>query len=226
MSNTRLPLAALVTLVLSLLLVVAPSATAKFAEKTPEELTNGVLADFIKYGTVRDPNPQGENIDERSERYAQIAESIVKACRNHPWPGWPLEGCVALSSTAAKWESGLLRSVHEGGLKGPAGELCLFQLHRLIVRVPDESWRVTREEWLKTTGLDREATDMCADAGVRSLGWQVKRCSIKYEGGGWYQAGRVFQAYHLPNSGCPIMISEMSGKRGRSYQSLLWKIQR
>lgn len=211
------------TLVLTLTLVtLAPRVQA--SEKTPVELASRLLVDFVKYGVSRNPNPTDETLDARSERYALIAESIVQACQNNPWPGWSLAGCVALSATAAKWESGLLRSVHEGSLKGPAGELCLFQLHRFVTGIPREPWRISREEWLATPGLDAVHTYNCTDAGVRALGWQIARCQIRPEGGSWYPGSRIFQMYHLPNGGCVSMISEMSGTRGRSYQSLLWKL--
>ncbi len=210
--------------ILAVLLLFAGFADAGTITKTPEELEVGLFEDFQKYGEWREPN---STETARDERYRLIASSIVDACKRRSWPGWPLAGCVALAATAAKWESGLLKDVHEGGRLGPSGERCLFQLHRKAVAIPSPEWRISPEEWKRTTGLDEEATQACADAGVRALGWQVARCRIAFEGGGWYPASRVFEEYHVPLPGCPVRgISEMSGKRGRNYSSLLAKIRR
>lgn len=203
-------------LIVLLALAVPPSAA---------PLSERVFADLHEYGVAREPGgPMGETVDERDVRYHDVAVAIDEACTAHPWPGWPHVACVALATTAAKWESGLLRTVHEGTLLGKAGERCLFQLHRKVSLVPNPRWRVSENEWSQTTGLGPEATARCADAGVRVLGWQIVRCGIKYEQGGRYAAAHVFAEYHHPDARCEAVVSRMSDTRAGSYVSELRRL--
>jgi hypothetical protein len=195
------------------------------AVTSTEPLPERVFDGLHEYGKAREPNgPIAETMTERDARYHDIAVGIDAACTRHPWPGWPHVACVALATTAAKWESGLLKTVHEGTLLGKAGERCLFQLHRKVSLVPSAKWRVTPEEWAATTGLGAEATARCADAGVRVLGWQIARCGIKYEQGGRYVASQVFAEYHMPSADCRTVISRMSDTRAGSYQAELMRL--
>jgi len=188
-------------------------------------IVDRVFDDLHEYGALREPSgPIGETYEERDARYRDVAGAIDMACTQHPWPGWPHAACVALSETAAKWESGILKTVHEGSLLGKAGERCLFQLHRKITLVPNDHWRVSEAEWKQTTGLGPEATARCADAGVRVLGWQIVRCGIKYEAGGRYAAAHVFAEYHLPDANCRSVVSKMSDMRAGSYLTALRKL--
>jgi hypothetical protein len=209
--------------ILVALLLLAVFAIGAKPRKTPEELAGAVFDDFHKYGTMREPNTT-EDLDARDARYRFTAEKLVESCQKHPWPGWPLDACVTLSATAAKWESGFLLSVQTGKLKGKAGELCFFQLHPSVISIPDPAWSITREEWKSTVGDGDDAVAHCVEAGVKALGWQVKRCRIKFEGGGWYAGSHVFAEFHIPSTSCDAIISGMSGTRGRSYSSLLQKI--
>lgn len=205
------------------LLAVAAFAIGAKPQKTPEELADAVFNDFHKYGAMREPN-SAEELVARDARYRLTSEKLVESCQNHRWPGWPLDACVALSATAAKWESGLLWDVQTGKVMGKAGELCFFQLHPAVISIPDPVWGITRDEWKATVGFSDEALAHCVEAGVKALGWQVKRCGIKFEGGGWYSGSVVFAEYHIPSARCDSMISSMSGTRGRSYSSLLQKM--
>jgi len=202
-----------------LLALAAPPSAPPLAEQ--------VFADLHDYGKAREPDgPIGETLDERDARYHDVAVGIDAACTAHPWPGWPHVACVALATTAAKWESGLLRTVHEGTLLGKAGERCLFQLHRKVSLVPSARWRVSENEWAQTTGLGAEATARCADAGVRVLGWQIARCGIRYESGGRFVAAQVFAEYHHPDARCQAVVSHMSDVRAGSYVAALRRLQK
>lgn len=164
-----------------------------------------------------------ETNDEALARITTISYAIGRACQEHPIPGWPIEGCVALAGTAAKWESGLTREVHAGAKLGPSGELCLFQIHPDAL-ANDPAYRVTREEWNTLGGIDVEATVRCATAGVKTLGYHVHRCRIGFENGGWIAAARVFSEYHLPSTACHAAISRMSVSRAMDYRALYRKL--
>jgi hypothetical protein len=179
---------------------------------------------LLGYHSVH-PNPkwQQESAEDRSARLHDIAEASVAACEAEIdlMTGWPIAGCVALEATAAKWESGLRIEIHSGEEKGPAGELCLNQLHRTVSLIPNSKYRITRSEWLATPGLGIEATERCTFAGVKVLAWHVHRCKIRYEGGGWSAAMHVFAEYHHPSQSCTAAALPMSSRRAISYQYLL-----
>ena len=190
-------------------------------------LTERVFSDLHDYGFAREKDgPIGEALDERDARYRDIALAIDAACRAHPWPGWPHKACVAMATTAAKWESGMLRTVHEGSKVGAAGEKCLFQLHRKTTLAPLNKWHIAMTEWEQLTGLGPEATARCADAGVRVLGWQVARCRIKFARGDRWPAAQVFGEYHFPSATCDAPPGAMGFARAGSFVSLYEKLVR
>jgi hypothetical protein len=187
-------------------------------------LTEALFLLLLGYHSVHvNPAWRHEADEDRRARIHDIAEAVVAACKGEIdlMPGWPLAGCVALEATAAKWESGFRVEIHSGEEKGPAGELCLNQLHRTVSLIPNAKYRVTREEWLATPGLGLESTERCTFAGVKVLAWHVHRCKIRYEGGGWWPAVQIFSEYHHPSQTCGAVALPMSTRRALSYQYLL-----
>ena len=169
-----------------------------------------------------------ENREEQKSRLAVIATAIVETCEAHPIEHLNLRGCAALEATAVKWESGLLRAIHEGSQRGPSGELCLNQLHRTVIQIPNPKWAITHEEWLNSTGLDLASTTRCTTLGVRVLGWHVHRCWRK-----WVhiktldeKIEHIWAEYHIPDSqSCMSQVSHMSVMRAESFRELALKLQ-
>lgn len=182
--------------------------------------------DLLAYHAGRvNPAHRHETEEQRQERIRWIADAIPKACAEFPFDvklGWTLEQCVALTSTAAKWESGLIVEVHAGTRKGPSGELCLLQLHRLIAAVPDARYKVTQEERLATVGLGKEATYRCALAGVKTIAWHIHRCRLRADD--LLSPSILFEQYHRPTTYCKPDFGAMSSRRALSYRALLAKI--
>jgi hypothetical protein len=203
--------------------LLAASIAAAPAPVTVEQLSDALVA----YHASRvDLAHRGEDEPARIERIGWVAAGIVAACKEHPFDeklGWTFNKCVALSSTAAKWESGLLREVHSGAKLGAAGERCLFQLHRSVSSVPDARYRVTPEELIATTGLDAEATARCAEAGVKSIGWHLHRCSLR--GDDFVAPAELFAEYHHPSNNCVATLTKMNSDRARSYRALLARLE-
>jgi len=180
---------------------------------------------LFTYHTTRvPPQYRHETEDARQTRIRTIAQAQVEECIENRIPGWPLKACVALGTTIAQWESGLLEEVHSGAKKGPAGEVCLFQLHRAVTAIPDKHYRITKEELEQSTGTDLDHTRMCVRLGMRIVRWHIKRCAIKYEGGGWSNTIALFAEYHHPDTYCHAYPLAMSSARAMSYQSLLHKL--
>jgi len=168
-----------------------------------------------------------ENRDEQKARLAVITTAIVETCEAHPIEHLNLRGCAALEATAVKWESGLLRAIHEGTQLGPAGERCLNQLHRTVTQIPNPKWAITHDEWLNSTGLSLAATQRCTTLGVRVLGWHVHRCWRKWSSKKLDEkVEHIFSEYHIPDSaGCMSHVSHMSVMRAESFRELALKLQ-
>lgn len=181
---------------------------------------------LLSYHTKRvNVNYRHETESEREARIRTIAEAIAKACEDFPLDrklGWTTNQCIVLASTMAKWESGLIKEVHEGNKKGPAGELCLFQLHRGIANIPDPVYRTSEAERLLTVGTDPESTLRCATAGVKTIAWQIHRCSLT--AGDFTAPAKMFEQYHWPDVNCTFRFNGMSSDRAASYRSLLAKL--
>jgi len=160
-----------------------------------------------------------EDREAQKARLHDIAEAAVESCRAHPlWfmvgkkkVTWPLAGCVAVSSTMPKWESGLLKEIQSGERLGPAGERGLFQLHRTVTKIPDPRWHITAEEWRAIGGLTPEDTRHQTDLGVRVLGWHVYRCQIAFKGADLMHLARLFAEYHHPSGWPCITYDEKYG---------------
>lgn len=107
-----------------------------------------------------------ETAAEGMDRYATIARANAKVCSNPPpaWkPRWGSLACSRGETTIARHESAFWRSVHEGRLRGPAGEVCLVQLHPAVLR----SLGIDPESLV---GIDDAATERCLRVGVELLG--------------------------------------------------------
>lgn len=175
------------------------------------------------YNSQVPPYMRHESELETNDRIELIVASIDRACDEHPLDGWSHEACVALGVTAAKWESGFLPSVHSGEKRGPSGEVCLFQIHPGAV-AGDPAYRVTHEEWLTLPGTSAEATQACANAGIKTLAWHIHRCHFNNEDR--YSAALVFAEYHQPTQTCAAMPSRMSFMRATDYAKTLKTIRR
>jgi hypothetical protein len=111
-------------------------------------------------------------------RWATIARAIELVALQPPaaWRGSPLQLTRALV-TIARHESAYWRSVHDGSLRGEAGEACLVQVHPEAARALD----VELEELV---GLSKDATTRCLRAGAALLGRARNQCPS--EGGHWF----------------------------------------
>jgi len=180
-----------------------------------------LFAIILIYHTVRVPTLyRHEPEDTRQTRLHVIAQSIVEECTENPIPGWPFRACVTLATTIPQWESGFVEAVHSGAKVGPAGEVCLYQLHRSVVHIPNPTYRITKEELAATLGTDYEHTRNCVRLGMRVARWHVHRCSFHYRNDSqWF-----FAEYHHPSVKCNAYVSAMSRDRGRSYGKLLAKL--
>ena len=185
-------------------------------------LAEALLAMLLKFHTTRVPERYwGESGLEREARISRIAESEVYACRKVKLPGrWTFGGCLALLQTVERWESGLERGVHSGEKRGPAGEICLVQLHHRVTApdaIHDPDYKITEEEWESLPGLDIDATRRCSFAGAKILMYHVSRCSIPFSADSWWTAARIFAEYHHPANDCHAVVLPMSSHRGMTY---------
>lgn len=188
-------------------------------------LAEAILAGLLKYHATRVPERYwGESHVEREARISRIAEANVHACRTVKLPGrWTFGGCLALLQTVEQWESGLERSVHSGEKRGPAGEICLVQLHHRVTApeaIHDPDYKVTEEEWESLGGLDIDATRRCAFAGAKILMYHASRCRIPFAADSWWMAARIFAEFHHPDNECHATILPMSSHRGMTYASI------
>ncbi len=107
--------------------------------------------------------------EERGEaltRWATIARSVETVCSDPPpaWkPRWGSLGCARGIVTIMRHESAYWRSVHEGKLRGPAGEVGLPQLHPAVLK----SLGIDPET---VVGIDAAATERSLRVAVELLG--------------------------------------------------------
>jgi hypothetical protein len=109
-----------------------------------------------------------ETADEGLERWAVISVAAARVAESPPrewrWGGYvgALQA-VRAEITIARHESGFWRSVHEGRLRGAAGEVCLTQIHPATARA-------LGIELDSLVGVDLEATERCFRASLIVLG--------------------------------------------------------
>lgn len=225
-------------------------------------LVEALFNSLLSYHSIHvNSSYRNEAEDSRLTRLHYIAEATVEGCESHPlWylvgkkrVEWPLLGCVVITATTPKWESGFLVEIHSGAKRGPSGEIGLFQLHSQVTHIPDSRWRITPDEWASAKGTSLEDTKRQVSLGLRVIGWHVYRCKIPYSSK-LFQPSRLFAEYHHP-SGYPCAVYKeeivvlpkgsvalgilahppksqakwsgidgMSRARAKSYQQLLWKL--
>jgi hypothetical protein len=107
-----------------------------------------------------------ETSAEALDRWATIAQVSERVCNDPPpaWkPRWGALGCVRGIVTIMRHESAFWRSVHEGKLRGPAGEVGLPQLHPAVLN----SLGIDPET---VVGIDAAATERSLRVAVELLG--------------------------------------------------------
>lgn len=107
-----------------------------------------------------------EERGEALDRWATIAHSVDVVCSDPPpaWKsGWGSLACVRGIVTIMRHESAFWRSVHEGKLRGPAGEVGLPQLHPTVLR----ALGLDPETMV---GVDEAATERSLRVAVELLG--------------------------------------------------------
>jgi hypothetical protein len=187
-----------------------------------------LAAELVTYHEHRvDIAHRHETEESRLERLRWLADGIIAGCTAEPFDvklGWTFNQCVALATTAAEWESGLMVEVESGALRGPAGELGPWQLHRFVSAVPNPKYRVTPEELAASVGLSAETAALAARLGVRTLGWHVHRCRLR--GTDFVAPAELFAEYHRPSVNCTATLTKMNSDRARSYRALLARLER
>lgn len=148
---------------------------------------------------------RAESYQEGLVRYASIARSIGRVASAPPpgWPGTPAELARALV-VVARHESAFWRDVQVGTMRGPAGEVCLVQLHS-AAGIPEA-------ERQATVGLGDDALDRCFSWGARLFSRARAHC----KGRRW-----VFRAQSLYATG-----RSCSWAPAAKREKTLWRIQR
>lgn len=153
------------------------------------ELDEGVRAPGFSLAEGRvvwDTWTRRETYDEGMARYAIIARAVTRVANNPPaeWVWLGRLGALQIvraEVTIARHESGFWRSVHEGKLRGPAGEACLVQIHPATAR----HFGIDLESLV---GLDEDSTYRCIYAGVFVLAkarvLAERRC---HDGKHWFE---------------------------------------
>ena len=115
---------------------------------------------------------------EAIERWTVIAGAIETVAIDPPelWTGTPEELWRALV-TIARHESAYWGSVHDGTLRGAAGEACLLQIH-------PENWVKLGVSDTDLVGLDLASTERCIRAGATILAQSRDACGAA--GPGWF----------------------------------------
>lgn len=201
-------------------LLILAAVTAVAPPLTEDRLT-ALLADYHVH-RVDSAHRVGETEAERLERMRRLASGLLSAC-DAVFPalvdsrlGWDRTRCVALGAATIEWESGLLLEVHSGKRLGPAGERCVFQLHRKVSAVPDPRYRVTAEDLARVNGVDAESTDLCTLSGVKTIAWQIHRCGLRADD--FAAPAKLFSLYHHPRLCDDYVLSGMPAQRARTYR--------
>lgn len=131
-------------------------------------------------------------------RWGTIAIAMDRVAKRPPpsWrPSWATIGLVRGMVTIARAESAFWRSVHEGRLRGPSGEVCLVQV------MPSTATRLGVDPE-SLVGIDVEATERCLRVGAELLGLAVERCIGAEElKPGWFETAVV--SYWTPDRCVP-----------------------
>lgn len=107
-----------------------------------------------------------ETAAEGTDRWATIARASARVCSSPP-PAWKAKwgalACTRGLTTIMRHESAFWRSVHEGRLRGPAGEVCLVQIHPAVTK----ALGIDPETLV---GIDDASTERCLRVGAELLG--------------------------------------------------------
>ncbi len=121
---------------------------------------------------------------EGMDRFVTIAVAAARVANDPPagwdarWPQMPLpRGLVVIGRHESAW----WRSVHDGRLKGAAGEVCLTQIHPSVFGLLG----VTADELV---GLDVDSTERCFRAAAELLTRATPYCGVDPRGSGvaWF----------------------------------------
>jgi len=128
------------------------------------------------------------------ERLALVA-NVVEQVAGEYAPRWRwgrpmLEAAIA---TAIDQESGLLETVHDGTLRGKAGEVCLMQVHP-----QNHTWqRLGIASFDALGGTDYQSTLNCVRTGTASLVFAAHHCYDQNYHRNWARA--MWTQYHFGN---------------------------
>jgi hypothetical protein len=145
---------------------------ATWAEKAFEPRRNMRFSRWTFAGWTR-----RETQDEALDRWVSMASAIrrVAVASSEWWNGSPDQMAVLLV-TVARHESAYWRSVQDGTIRGPAGEVCYLQLHPVVLR------RMGIETG-EVLGLDDDGTFGCMWHGAKMLAAARNACGGT--GGHW-----------------------------------------
>lgn len=121
--------------------------------------------------------PGWSRVESRAEgmdRWAVIARAIARVSEEPPsnWRrAWPRLGLARALVTIARHESAFWRPVHDGRLRGTAGEVCLVQVHPVAAKT-------LGVELESLVGLDAAATERCLRAGAELLARARRYCEL------------------------------------------------
>jgi hypothetical protein len=110
-------------------------------------------------------------------RWVTIATQAAHVALHPParWPGSKRELWRVLV-TVARHESAFWRPVHEGRLRGSAGEVCLLQIHPVV-------WASLGVSGDDLVGVDPESTRRCLYAGAELMSRARRLCPQDFPGG-------------------------------------------
>lgn len=142
---------------------------------------------------------------------AVAAETVV----NDPDTKWgaPKDELWAAILTAVHQESTAQRNVHDGTLRGKAGEVCLMQIHPR-----NRLWPRVAETLEHLVGTDLESTVRCLRAGALTLESSRGYCAKRNYKTNWRQA--MWTQYHY---GSKCWLSPHAQKRTREMLGYLRK---
>jgi hypothetical protein len=157
------------------------------------------------------PAPASEH-----ERYETTAKALAQVHAEFlpQWPDSPVT-LAAAQLTIIDFESNMLRGVHDGTIRGPAGEVCLMQVHRT-----NGFWDRYAGSLDELAGTDLESTIKCIRVGTATLVWAANRCLKQHYRKNFGPA--MFSAYHL---GGQCWASPERFKRARKMREIVGMLQ-
>ncbi|HEX2882235.1 MAG TPA: hypothetical protein VHO25_22095 [Polyangiaceae bacterium] len=147
----------------------------------------------------------------------QIAAEAIATVHAEFLPSWPRDSATLFAAqlTIIDFESDMQRGVHDGTIRGKAGEVCLMQAHRT-----NGFWARYGSSLDELAGTDLESTLRCIRTGTATLVWAANRCLKQHYRRNLWPA--MFSAYHL---GGQCWASPERFKRARAMQTIVGMIQ-